>query len=126
MQQLYLLEHPLLAYYTTEGYVNALQWLLQQHAPLLVAASATANGRDWMPRLAARLHLPFVPGCLDLDLHDDGLLALRSLYEGRAYAQTRTVLHGRTGLATLVPGVRGTPPIPSLPQCQVHLSQSPI
>ena len=109
VQQLYLLEHPFLAYYTTGIYVNTLMWLLHQHAPLLVAASATANGRDWMPRLAARLRLPFVPGCLDLDLHDDGLFALRSIYEGRAYAHTRTTLHGRTALATLVPGVRGTP-----------------
>ncbi|HET9919304.1 MAG TPA: electron transfer flavoprotein subunit alpha/FixB family protein [Ktedonobacteraceae bacterium] len=109
VQQLFLLEHPSLAYYTTGAYVDALAWLLQQHAPLLLAAHATTNGRDWMPRLAARLHLPFVSGCLGLDLHDDGLFALRSIYEGRAYAQTRTMLHGHTGLATLVPGVRGTP-----------------
>src|SRR5579883_11822 len=109
VQHLYILEHPRLAYYTGWTYVNALQWFLQEHSALLIAASATANGRDWMPRLAARLRLPFVPGCLSLDLHDDSLFALRSLYDGRAYAQTRTTLHGRTGLATLVPGVRGMP-----------------
>lgn len=108
-QQLYILEHPLLAYYTCRAYVNAVLWLLRAHTPLLIATSATASGRDWMPRLAARLRLPFVPGCLSLDLHDDSLFALRSLYDGRAYAQTRTTLHGRTGLATLVPGVRGLP-----------------
>jgi electron transfer flavoprotein alpha subunit len=111
VQQLYLLEHPLLDYYITGAYVNALMWLLQEHAPLLVATSAMANGRDWLPRLAARLRLPFVPGCLGLDLHDDSLFALRSIYDGRAYAQTRTALHGRTGLATLVPGVRGMPTV---------------
>jgi electron transfer flavoprotein alpha subunit len=105
-----VLEHPFFAHYTTEGYVAGLAWMLQGHiAPLLIATSATANGRDWMPRLAARLHLPFVPGCLGLDLHDDGLYALRAVYDGRAYIQTRTILHGRTALATLVPGVRGVP-----------------
>ncbi len=110
VEHLSVLEHPLFAHYTTEGHVFALTWMLQAHiAPLLIAASATANGRDWMPRLAARLHLPFVPGCLGLDLHNDGLLALRSVYDGRAYMQTRTMLHGRTALATLVPGVRGVP-----------------
>jgi electron transfer flavoprotein alpha subunit len=62
-----------------------------------------------MPRLAARLHLPFVPGCLGLGLQDDAVLALRSVYEGRAYLQIRTNLHKRTALATLVPGVRGVP-----------------
>jgi len=107
---LYLLEHPRLADYTTAGYVSALSWLIQQRKPVLVAASATANGRDWMPRLAARLHLPFAPGCLGLDLADDSIFALRAVYEGRAYIHTRTILHGQTALATLVPGVRGAPP----------------
>ncbi len=109
VQHLYLIEHPQLAHYSTAGYVGTMEWLLREHSPLLIAASATANGRDWMPRLAARLQLPFVPGCLGLDLHDDGLFALRSVYEGRAYIQTRTTLHGKTALTTIIPGVRGNP-----------------
>lgn len=109
VQQVYLVEHPQLASYTTEGYAGALSWLIQQRKPILVAASATANGRDWMPRLAARSGLPFVPGCLGLDLVDDSIFALRSIYEGRAYIHTRTFLHRRTALATLVSGVRGVP-----------------
>ena len=107
IQHLYILTHPVLARYSTRGYVDALSWLLAQHKPALVATSATLDGRDWTARLAARLHLPFVPSCLGLELHDDALFALRSIYEGRAYVQTRTALHGQTALATLVPGVRG-------------------
>jgi electron transfer flavoprotein alpha subunit len=106
---LYILEHSHLVRYSTEGYVSALSWFMQQRAPALVATNATANGRDWMPRLASELHLPFVANCLSLDLQNDGLFVLRSMYEGRAYVQTRTALHGRTALATLVPGVRGMP-----------------
>ncbi len=109
VQRLYLVTHPRLAAYTTESYVNALAWLIQQNPPLLLATSATADGHDWLPRLAARLRLPCGPGCLGLDLQDDGLLTLRSLYAGRAYISTRTALHGRTALASLVPGVRGVP-----------------
>lgn len=109
VQHLYLLKHPQLTQYSTEGYVAAFAWLLRQQTPLLVAASATANGRDWMPRLAARLLLPYVPGCLGLNLHDDGLFTLRSVFAGRAYVQTRTALHGKTALATFIPGVRGNP-----------------
>jgi electron transfer flavoprotein alpha subunit len=138
VQHLYLIEHPQLAHYSTGGYVGALAWMLHKHSPFLIAGSATANGRDWMPRLAARLQLPFVPGCLGLDLHDDGLFALRSVYEGRAYIQTRTILHGKTALATVIPGVRGNPTnrqstqqmtithlIPELPssQNQAHIRQ---
>jgi electron transfer flavoprotein alpha subunit len=109
VHHVYILEHPLLVRYSTEWYVTALAWFIQQRKPVLMATSATPNGRDWTPRLASQLHLPFVPNCLSLDLHDDGLFALRSIYEGRAYVQTRTALHGRTALATLVPGVRGMP-----------------
>ena len=109
VHHLYILEHPQLVRYSTEGYVSALAWFIQQRTPVLVVTSATPNGRDWTPRLASQLHLPFVPNCLSLDLHDDGLFVLRSMYEGRAYVQTRTALHGRTALATLVPGVRGMP-----------------
>jgi len=107
VQQLYVLEHAQLGRYSTEGYVSALAWFIQERTPVLVATSATPDGRDWAPRLASRLHLPYVPNCLSLDLRDDGLFALRSIYEGRAYIQTRTALKGRTALATLVPGVRG-------------------
>ena len=109
VEHLYVLEHPRLAHYTTESYVDALAWFVQQRTPMLVMTSATPNGRDWMPRLASQLRLPFIPNCLSLTISDDGLFALRSIYEGRAYVQTRTALHGRTALATLVPGVRGMP-----------------
>src|SRR6266699_5171795 len=107
IHHLYILEHPRLAHYSTESYVAALAWFIQQHAPMLVVTSATPAGRDWMPRLAAQLRLPFVPNCLSLDVREDGLFALRSIYEGRAYIQTRTALDGLTALATLVPGIRG-------------------
>jgi electron transfer flavoprotein alpha subunit len=109
VNHLYILEHPLLGRYSTESFTGALAWFMQQRAFMMIATSATPNGRDWTPRLAAQLQLPFAPNCLSLDLHDDGLFALRSIYEGRAYIQTRTALHGRTALATLVPGVRGAP-----------------
>src|SRR6266487_1121613 len=109
VHQLYILEHTQLVRYSTEGYVNALAWFIQQRRPVLVATSATPNGRDWAPRIAAQLHLPFVPNCLSLDVRDDGLFSIRSIYEGRAYIQTRTTLNGHTALATLVTGVRGMP-----------------
>lgn len=109
ISHLYVLADPGLAHYTTEAYVSALAWLVETRRPALVATGATANGRDWMPRLAARLGLPFAPGCLSIDIQYDALLALRPIYEGRAYVQTRTELRGRTALATLLTGARGSP-----------------
>ncbi len=109
VHHLYVLEHPRLARYSTESYVAALAWFIQQRTSMLLATSMTPNGRDWVPRLAALLRLPLVPNCISLDVRDGSLFALRSIYDGRAYVQTRTALHGRTALATLVSGVRGAP-----------------
>lgn len=105
----YVLTHPTLDRYSTEAYVSALAWFIRQRHPLLVTGSATANGRDCMSRLAARLRLPFAPGCLSIDMQDDTLFTLRTMYDGRAYVQMRTQLQGRTALATLIPGTRGNP-----------------
>src|SRR5436190_10151432 len=54
----YWLEHQALEHYGTEQHVAALAWLVQRFRPTLVATSATLRGRDWAPRIAARLHLP--------------------------------------------------------------------
>lgn len=105
----YVLKHSALDRYTTEAYVSALAWFIRQRSPLLVACSATANGRDCMARLAARLHLPYAPGCLSIDLQDDALITLRTMYDGRAYVQSSIALQGHTALATFIPGVRGNP-----------------
>ena len=110
VQQLFVLQHPELAYYSTGTYVDALTWLMQQRSPTLVIASATPNGRDCFPRLAARLHVPFISNALGLTLQDDALLATRAIYDGRAYVQTQTRLHHRSALATIIPGVRGVAP----------------
>lgn len=107
--RLYLLEDPHLAHYTTAAYTAALSQLITQYTPALIALSATANGRDLAPRLAARLHLPFAANCPGFDLRDDTLFTQHVLYEGRAYAQSSIKLHGRPALLTLLPGVRGMP-----------------
>ncbi|HEY6539732.1 MAG TPA: electron transfer flavoprotein subunit alpha/FixB family protein [Ktedonobacteraceae bacterium] len=105
----YVLAHPALGHYSTEAYVSALAWFIRQRSPLLVTCSATANGRDCMARLAARLRLPYAQGCLNIDIQDDALVTLRTMYDGRAYVQSSTALQGRTALATFIPGVRGNP-----------------
>src|SRR5215469_3781776 len=98
VQQLYVLEHAHLLRYSTGGYASAMAWLIEQREPVLVATSASLNGRDWMPRLASRLRLQYVPNCLSLVVQNDALFAIRSIYEGRAYVQTCTTLKGRTAL----------------------------
>jgi len=107
VQQLIVLEHPRLAHYSTAACVDALSWLMQKRSPMLVVTGATPDGRDCFPRLAARLHVPYIANALGLTLQEDALVATRTLYDGRVYVQTQTRLHHRSALATLIPGVRG-------------------
>ncbi len=120
VQRLYVLEHSRLEHYDTQSYIQALSWLMQRSTPALIVASTTPDGRDWTPRFAAQQHLPFVPACLSFDLRDDAIYAFRALYDGRAYAQTQTLLHQRTAVVTLVPGLRGAPTRPAPPVTQSH------
>ena len=109
VRRVYWLEHQALAHYTTQAYTDALAWLIQRFRPQLVATGATPYGRDWTPRLAARLHLPFAANCLGCDVRNGSLWSLQSLYEGRAYVQSSIALGGRCALVTLLPGMRGEP-----------------
>jgi electron transfer flavoprotein alpha subunit len=54
----YLVSHTLLSQYTTDAYVNALEQLLASAVPAALLISATAQGSDLAPRLAARLNVP--------------------------------------------------------------------
>ena len=108
VRHLIVLEHSHLKYYSTAAYVAALAWLVQQHIPMLLVAGATPNGRDCMPRLAARLHTSFISNALGLSLSNNSLIASRAIYEGRAYVETQTQLRQHPVLATLISGVRGT------------------
>src|SRR5689334_12645748 len=80
VKRVYWLEHEALEQYGMESYVEALAWLMQRSKPDLIATGATARGRDWAPRLAARLYLPFIANCLSCNLQDDVLWSLQSLY----------------------------------------------
>lgn len=56
-QKVFLLEHALLAQYTTDAYVFALAGLIKEHNPEVVMIGGTPNGNDLAPRLAARLNV---------------------------------------------------------------------
>lgn len=105
--QVYLVEHPLLTAYTTDGYTAALAELLQGHNPGVFLLAATALGRDLAPRLAARLRTSLVSDCTVLDIDDRGALEMtRPSCGGRVYT-TFTCSDSRPQIATIRPGVLG-------------------
>lgn len=62
----YMADHPLLQYYTTEGYTKVIADLLTKLEPAAVLIGATNNGRDLAPRLSARLGSGVTADCTQL------------------------------------------------------------
>lgn len=104
------IEHPLLAAFSTEGYVIALSQLIEQYLPSLFIASATSTSEDFIPRLCARLKAPLVSNCVNISL-DDGLQKLvfvKPTHYGQFY--TTFACEQTPAFAMLLPGAIGIQP----------------
>ena len=72
--------------FNTEPYVQALAQVVAQANPDIILTSASAQGKDLTPSLAARLGTGCISDCVDLSLNGDKVVAKRPMYAGKAYA----------------------------------------
>ena len=77
------LEHPALANYLADAHAQALANLVQSIGAEYVMTTATARGKDLMPRLAARLDAPMASDIITIN--DDGTI-IRPMYAGNGMA----------------------------------------
>lgn len=84
-------DDPALARYEAGSHAEALVELVRHSRPAALLSGATFNGRELLPRVAARLRGAFFGDCTDLALDESELLAQRALYGGKAYAWLRPV-----------------------------------
>ncbi len=75
--------HEALHAYTPEGYGAALRALIQEEEPILVMASHTATGYEYLPRTAADLGKPVVTDAVDVTMEDGALRVTRMGYNGK-------------------------------------------
>jgi electron transfer flavoprotein alpha subunit len=73
-------EHPLLAPYTADGYMTALQQLIQREGPAYVIFAHTYQVRDFAPALASRFGRALIS---DVTAISDGPVFTRQLMQGR-------------------------------------------
>ena len=83
LDQVVALEHPALAHYLADAHAQALAALVKKLGVEYVVATATALGKDLMPRLAARLDAPMASEIVALG--DDGSV-VRPMYAGNVLA----------------------------------------
>ena len=93
---IYLCEDKALEKFNDEPYAGLLSSLIKEHRPEIVLAGATAIGRSFIPRVAARLRTGLTADCTSLDI-DEG---------GRNLLQVRPAFGGNIMASILCPGRR--------------------
>jgi electron transfer flavoprotein alpha subunit len=83
VEKVIVIDDPLVAEYTPDGFTAALQQLLQAAAPRAVVFPHSYQVRDFGPKLATRLGLPFVSDVVGIK---SGTVFARQLFQGKLNA----------------------------------------
>jgi electron transfer flavoprotein alpha subunit len=82
-----LADNPDLQDFLTESYTSVICDAAEAHDPSVLLFSATTQGRDLAPRVAARLGTGLATDCTELDINDAGRLAVkRPIFAGKLFA----------------------------------------
>jgi electron transfer flavoprotein alpha subunit len=97
-------QHELLKAYSTEGYCAAVFQIAQKEEPRFILSSASAMGRDLLPRVAAKIGVGLAQDCIEIQVVEGQLLeCVRPIYAGKAYSRVRLLM--TPAMATLRPNV---------------------
>jgi electron transfer flavoprotein alpha subunit len=100
-----LCRHTLLKEYSTDGYTQVMCAVISREKPAVVLYGATPHGRDFAPRVAARLRLGLTADCTELDIDAAGqLVQTRPAFGGNIMASIITP-YSRPQTATVRPNV---------------------
>lgn len=83
----YVVEAPELEAYNSEYYAQALASVVADKKPEVLLISHTMQGKDLMPRTAAKLGVGAVADCVSFTLDGTSVVAKRPMYAGKCYAE---------------------------------------
>ena len=86
VESVILVEHPLLATYTPDGFVEAICQVIETTEPALVFFAHTYQTRDFAPMLAARLKRSLVTDCVAIKQQDSRWIFVRPMFQGKFVA----------------------------------------
>ena len=89
LAKVHVVDHPLLADYTADGYTIALKQLIAQHAPSYVIFPHTYQVRDFASALAASLGRVLVSDVVAHRIDNGSLVLVRPLFQGKMNADVR-------------------------------------
>ncbi len=101
--------HDLLETYSTDGFTNVMCAVITSKKPAVVLYGATPHGRDFAPRVAARLQLGLTADCTGLEINAERqLVQTRPAFGGNIMASIITP-YNRPQTATVRPNVFPVP-----------------
>lgn len=107
--KVYLIQNDNLAQYSTEMYTDSVCQAIEQKKPSIILVGATTTGRDFAPRVAARLRTGLTADCTALSINEQGLLAATRPTFGGNLMATILCKVARPQMATVRPKVLPKP-----------------
>jgi electron transfer flavoprotein alpha subunit len=86
VSRVYLVDNPLLADYTPDGFTSALEQLIRAKQPKYVLFPHTYEVRDYAPKLATRFGRPLVSDVVDIKVDGSTVEFVRQLFQGKLSA----------------------------------------
>jgi electron transfer flavoprotein alpha subunit len=84
--KIFVVDGPEFENYNPEAFVQAFVQVAKTVQPSVILCSASAQGKDFAPAMAARLNVGAISDCVGLTKEGDKVIAKRPLYAGKAYA----------------------------------------
>jgi electron transfer flavoprotein alpha subunit len=106
--KVHVAQNPALKFYTAEAYSKVVTDLAKTLGSEIILASHTPTGRDFMPRVAAKLNVGLASDCTQLAFEGANIKVRRPIYSGKATAEVEFVGAGPR-LATVRPNALGAP-----------------
>ena len=82
LNEILVIENPQLENYDPLYYVKAMEDVITAESPDILIFGHSYEARDWVPRLSARLDIPFISDCIGFK-NDGEFTLVRSVYQGK-------------------------------------------
>src|SRR5690625_3393783 len=88
-EKIFVSEDERLINYNNELYGRYVAEVAKQENPDILLIGHTANGKDFAPRVAARLQVGLITDCIDVEMASSNIILTRPLYAGKALAKRK-------------------------------------
>ena len=82
LAEILLIEDEDLNIYKPLHFIKAMEEVVTAESPNCIVFGHSYEARDWVPRLSARMDIPFISDCVNFKI-DDELTFIRSIYQGK-------------------------------------------